>query len=51
MQNPTVRVSNDCLDGLRAQIWDDAQIPYWYRQNTLVFVNSSKRSALVNIIG
>lgn len=41
----------DCLDGLRAQIWDDAEIPYWYRQNILVFVNSSKPSALVNING
>jgi hypothetical protein len=32
-------------DGLRWSIWQDARIPYWYRQNLLVFVDS-KRSGL-----
>jgi hypothetical protein len=29
-------------DGLRWSIWQDARIPYWYRQNLLVFVDSKR---------
>ena len=25
------------MDCLRTKIWDDAQIPFWYRQNCLIF--------------
>lgn len=29
--------SYTCFDVMRPVIWDDAQIPFWYRQNTLLF--------------
>lgn len=34
------------LDIVRRKIWEDDSIPVWYRQNTLVFVNSEKLSSL-----
>src|SRR3546814_12736061 len=33
-------------DFIRAQIWDDAGIPYWYRQNVLLFVRRERASEL-----
>lgn len=30
-----------CRDLIRARIWDDAGIPFWYKQNALVFVAQS----------
>jgi hypothetical protein len=31
------RVGYEVQDFIRPMIWDDEQIPYWYRQNTLFF--------------
>lgn len=36
----------EALDFLRRQIWGDARIPFWYRQNVLLFV---KRERLTGI--
>jgi hypothetical protein len=37
-----------CFDLVRPQFWDDAEIPYFYRQNTLVFVNR-QRADLIDL--
>lgn len=37
-----------CLDLVRPRVWDDRQIPLWYRQNTLVYV---KREMLDEVRG
>ena len=29
----------EVVDLLREMIWDDVRIPYWYRQNILLFFN------------
>jgi hypothetical protein len=31
-----------CYDCIRRSIWNEARIPYWYRQNLLVFVNGKR---------
>ena len=35
-----------CLDFIRQQIWNDDAIPYWYRQNVLLFVKREMCSRL-----
>ena len=35
------------VDLLRGMIWDDVRIPYWYRQNILLFLNVTTRSDLI----
>jgi len=35
------------VDLLRGMIWDDVRIPYWYRQNILLFLNVTMRSDLI----
>lgn len=37
------------LDVVRFQIWNDSKIPFWYRQNTLLFVKGKQLAANVNI--
>jgi len=32
-----------CLDWIRPQVWRDESIPWWYRQNTVLFVRSERR--------
>ena len=32
-----------CLDWIRSQLWTDESIPWWYRQNTLLFIHSERR--------
>jgi hypothetical protein len=32
-----------CLDWIRPQVWKDESIPWWYRQNTVLFVRSERR--------
>jgi hypothetical protein len=39
--------SFEVVDLLRSVIWDEPQIPYWYRQNLLVFINNRTKSDLV----
>ena len=34
------------VDIIRKRIWNDDQIPYWYRQNTLLFVKDGKLDEL-----
>lgn len=34
-----------CFDTVRPRFWNDAAIPYWYRQNTFLFANQSAISA------
>lgn len=34
----------ECLDFIRKQIWDDPKIPYWYKQNTFLFVKNNRLS-------
>jgi SAM-dependent methyltransferase len=31
-----------CLDWLRPQLWNDESIPWWYRQNAILFVRSKR---------
>lgn len=35
-----------CHDWIRPQIWEDREIPVWYRQNILVFVSSAREPDL-----
>lgn len=37
----------EAVDLLRGMIWDDDRIPYWYRQNVLLFLNVSTKSDLI----
>ena len=37
------------LDLIRKRVWDDSQLPYWYRQNTLLYVKESRLEDL-NIV-
>ena len=37
----------EVVDLLRGMIWDDDRIPYWYRQNILLFLNATTRSGLI----
>ena len=37
----------EVVDLLRGMIWDDVRIPYWYRQNILLFLNVTTRSDLI----
>ena len=37
----------EVIDLLRGMIWDDVWIPYWYRQNILLFLNVTTRSDLI----
>lgn len=30
------------MDAIRPTVWNISEIPYWYRQNTLVFVHESQ---------
>ena len=32
-----------CVDWIRPQVWNDESIPWWYRQNTVLFVRSERR--------
>jgi len=42
------RIENfEVVDLLRGMIWDDVRIPYWYRQNVLLFMNVSTKSDLI----
>jgi SAM-dependent methyltransferase len=36
----------DVLDVVRANIWDDARVEWWYRQNLLVFANKAGLSRI-----
>jgi SAM-dependent methyltransferase len=31
----------ECLDPIRPRVWDDERVEWWYRQNTLLFVQPS----------
>lgn len=35
-----------CLDALRPRLWNDNAIPYWYRQNILLYVSTSRLDEL-----
>jgi len=37
----------EVVDLLRGMIWDDVRIPYWYRQNILLFFNVTTKSDLI----
>ena len=47
----------DVLDVVRANIWDDARVEWWYRQNLLVFgtkrvyLGSRVAGTLIEIVG
>jgi SAM-dependent methyltransferase len=34
-----------CIDYFRPTLWDDTDVEYWYRQNTFLFVRSSRLAA------
>ncbi|MDH5472002.1 MAG: class I SAM-dependent methyltransferase [Gammaproteobacteria bacterium] len=36
----------ETIDLIRAQIWDDEKIPYWYKQNILMFVKQERLADL-----
>jgi hypothetical protein len=37
----------EVVDLLREMIWDDVRIPYWYRQNILLFFNVTTKADLI----
>ncbi|MCB1895620.1 MAG: methyltransferase domain-containing protein [Zoogloeaceae bacterium] len=39
------------LDIVRSKIWDDESIPFWYRQNILLFASRDKVSRLAPTVG
>ena len=36
----------ECMDIIRPRIWDDDKIPYWYRQNCMLFIAKNLTSTL-----
>lgn len=39
-----------CMDFLRLQIWNDDQIPFWYKQNMVLFVKGSRQEKFTDDI-
>lgn len=37
-------------DTLRFRIWNDDQIPWWYRQNIMLFISKKKKSMLILLL-
>lgn len=37
-----------CIDCIRDKIWNDENIQFWYKQNIVIFINSSKKPILLN---
>jgi SAM-dependent methyltransferase len=35
-----------CLDWLRPRLWEEEAVPWWYRQNTMLFVRSDRRAEI-----
>ena len=36
------KLGYSCLDIVRSEIWNDQNIPFWYRQNTVIFTKNKK---------